>query len=385
MAKKKQKKKKKMPEQVQRPKDFLDMIAPAAVKFNTDHFILGSRYHTAMTLKSYPPMTDELALLRGLGDMGGVNLRLTARQVTPAEEDAILHAATNKSRMERSNTNDYKQSVTAEANLRDMAELLAKQRQEKEPLIHCGVYLDIAAADTEKLRTARDTVSAQLVRSRMGADPLLLRQREGFLSANPAGGSQLANFAERVLPARSVANLYPMNYSGKTDPKGFFIGRDRFGSNIIVDFDRRASDKTNASALILGNTGQGKSYLLKLLLCNVREAAATWPQTAMRSSNSRTISRSIPSSFSLHSFRSGVFILYLPQHFYDFLSCVGSGVLSLVRLQLLYIKRLSIINRHMGRTDKRKMAFKEHPWKTMFFIQVPLSIITSLLTIMLLT
>lgn len=272
MAKKKTKPKKKAAEQVQRPKDFLDMIAPAAVKFNTDHFILGSRYHTAMALKSYPPMTDELALLRGLGDMGGVNLRLTARQVTPAEEDAILHAATNKSRMERSNTNDYKQSVTAEANLRDMAELLAKQRQEKEPLIHCGVYLDIAAADTEKLRTARDTVSAQLVRSRMGADPLLLRQREGFLSANPAGGSQLANFAERVLPARSVANLYPMNYSGKTDPKGFFIGRDRFGSNIIVDFDRRASDKTNASALILGNTGQGKSYLLKLLLCNVREA-----------------------------------------------------------------------------------------------------------------
>ena len=170
MAKKKQKKKKKMPEQAPRPKDFLDMIAPAAVKFNTDHFILGSRYHTAMALKSYPPMTDELALLRGLGDMGGVNLRLTARQVTPA---AILHAATNKSRMERSNTNDYKQSVTAEANLRDMAELLAKQRQEKEPLIHCGVYLDIAATDTEKLRAARDTVSAQLVRSRMGADPLL--------------------------------------------------------------------------------------------------------------------------------------------------------------------------------------------------------------------
>ena len=108
MAKKKQKKKKKMPEQAPRPKNFLDMIAPAAVKFNTDHFILGSRYHTAMALKSYPPMTDELALLRGLGDMGGVNLRLTARQVTPAEEDAILHAATNKSRMERSNTNDYK-------------------------------------------------------------------------------------------------------------------------------------------------------------------------------------------------------------------------------------------------------------------------------------
>ena len=38
-----------------------------------------------------------------------------------------------------------------------------------------------------------------------------------------------------------------------------------------MDLDRRAPDKTNGSSLILGNTGQGKSYLLKLLLCNVRE------------------------------------------------------------------------------------------------------------------
>ena len=243
MAKKKTKKKKKAPEQAVRPKDCLDMIAPVAAKFNTDQFILGGRYHAALSLKSYPPVTDELALLRCVGDMGGVNLRLTARQVTPAEEDAILHAAANKSRMERSNTNDVKQSVTAEANLRDMTEMMTKQRQEKEPLIHCAVYMDITAADTDKLRTARDTISAQLL-----------------------------NFAERVLPARSVANLYPMNYSGKTDPNGFFIGRDRFGSNIIVDLDRRAPDKTNASALILGNTGQGKSFLLKLLLCNVRES-----------------------------------------------------------------------------------------------------------------
>jgi len=263
---------KKVPEQIMPPKDFLDTIAPAAVKFNTDHFILGSRYHSVLTVKSYPPMTDELALLRGLGDMGGVDLRLTARQVSPAEEDAILHAAANKSRMERGNSSNVKQSVTAEANLRDMTELMAKQRQEKEPLIHCAVYVDVAASDLEKLRAARDTVSARLVRSRLGTDPLLLRQRGGFLTANPAGGNQLAAFAERVLPARSVANLYPMNYSGKTDPRGFFIGRDRFGSNIIVDLDRRAPDKTNGSALILGNTGQGKSFLLKLLLCNLRES-----------------------------------------------------------------------------------------------------------------
>lgn len=39
----------------------------------------------------------------------------------------------------------------------------------------------------------------------------------------------------------------------------------------MVDFDKRDDDKTSASILILGNSGQGKSYLLKLLLLNFLE------------------------------------------------------------------------------------------------------------------
>lgn len=39
-----------------------------------------------------------------------------------------------------------------------------------------------------------------------------------------------------------------------------------------VDFERRAEDKTTSNILILGNSGQGKSYLLKLILTNLRES-----------------------------------------------------------------------------------------------------------------
>ena len=275
MAKKVQKKtNKRVPSKPSEPrvKDFLDLIAPTAVKFNTDHYICGGTYRCTLALRSYPASTEELALLRRLGEKSGVTLHIYNRKVSVAEEDKIIHNAENKNKLDRGSTSSMKQAVTAEANLQDVAALIASMRKNSEPLIHCAVFIELSARDPDSLRALRDEVTSELIRSKLGADRLLLRQREGFLSANPAGGSQLANFAERVLPARSVANLYPMNYSGKTDPKGFFIGRDRFGSNIIVDFDRRASDKTNASALILGNTGQGKSYLLKLLLCNVREA-----------------------------------------------------------------------------------------------------------------
>ena len=134
MAKKQQKKKvgTKQPP-LPRPKEFLDLIAPAAVQFNTDSFVLGGTYRCVMALRSYPPTTEQLALLSQLGELGGVTLHLTARQVTAAEENAILHTATNKSRMERGNLNNMKQSVTAEAKLQDVATLITTLRREQEP------------------------------------------------------------------------------------------------------------------------------------------------------------------------------------------------------------------------------------------------------------
>ena len=274
MAKKQIKRKKKAtlkPEAVP-PKDFLDMIAPAAVKFNTDSYILGGAYHCTLALRGYPTSTEELALLRHLGEKSGVTLRIYTRQVTPAEENAILHNATNKSRMERGNTNDMKQSITAEANLQDVAALITTMHRNREPLVHCAVFIELSARDSDSLRTLRDDVTAELTRSKLNADRVLLRQRDGFLASNPAGSNVFGSLYERVLPASSVANLFPFNYSGKNDPNGFYVGRDRYGSNIIVDLDRRAEDKTTASVLILGNSGQGKSYLLKLLLCNILES-----------------------------------------------------------------------------------------------------------------
>ena len=245
------------------------MIAPAAVKFNTDHYILGGAYHCTLALRAYPTSTEELALLHHLGDKNGVTLRIYCRQVTAAEEKAIIHNATNKSRMERSNTNDMKQSITAEANLQDVAALITTMHRNREPLVHCAVFIDLTAKNLDSLNALRDEVTTELTRSKLSADRILLRQREGFLASNPAGFNVFGSLYERVLPASSVANLFPFNYSGKNDPHGFYIGRDRYGSNIILDLDRRAEDKTNASVLILGNSGQGKSYLLKLLICNI--------------------------------------------------------------------------------------------------------------------
>jgi len=256
----------------ERIKDFLDMIAPSILKFNTDHYICGNTFRCVWALREYPTSTDEQAILRHLGEKDGITLRIYTRQVTPTEEKRIIHNAANKNRMSKSNTNDLQQTVTAESNLQDVAALVASMHRNREPLLHCAVYIELTANDYDQLKLLQTEALTELVRSKLNVDRLMLRQQQGLLCVMPSGRNVFGAQFERVLPASSVANLYPFNYSGKTDPGGFYIGKDKFGSNIIVDFERRDDDKTNGSILILGNSGQGKSYLLKLCLCNILES-----------------------------------------------------------------------------------------------------------------
>lgn len=254
-----------------RIKDFFDRVLPSTIKFMSDHYIVGDTFRCVWAIKEYPPTTEELALFSQLADRNNVTLRMYTRLVDATEQRKIIQNATRRNRL-HTGSDDALENITAEGNLEDVVTLIANLRKNKEPLLHCAVFLELKAENMDKLREIQSEITMELTRSKMTVDRLTLRQKEGFLSVLPMGWNVFREQFERVLPASSVANLYPFNYSGKTDPKGFFIGRDKYGTNILVDFDRRAEDKTNANCLILGNSGQGKSYLLKLILTNLRES-----------------------------------------------------------------------------------------------------------------
>ncbi len=274
MSKKKNKKMNPAQLEAVRTKDFFDCILPGSVRFMSDYYIVGDSYRSVWVVREYPPSTEEQAILSQLADRSGVTLRIYHRLVEPMEQRKILQNATRKNKL-MSGGNDVNETIEAQGNLQDVVELLANLRKNKEALLHCSVFIELKARSLDKLKELQSEISMELTRSKISVDRLTLRQKEGFLSVLPVGANQFGAQYERVLPASSVANLYPFNFSGKTDPHGLYIGRDKYGSNVLVDFDRRAEDKTTSNILILGNSGQGKSYLLKLILTNLRESGKT--------------------------------------------------------------------------------------------------------------
>ena len=111
----KRKPKKLTPEQIeeQRTKDFFDMILPSAIKFSTDHYIVGDSYRCVWAIREYPPSTEEQAILAQLADKNGVTLRMYHRLVESMEQRKIIQNATRKNRL-MSGGNDMNETIEAE-------------------------------------------------------------------------------------------------------------------------------------------------------------------------------------------------------------------------------------------------------------------------------
>lgn len=252
-------------------KEFFDMIAPATIKFYNDYYVVGDTFRCVWAIKEYPPHTEEHALLSALGEKNNVTLRIYNRLVTGAEQNRIIQNAARRNVMQ-ANENNVTTAIEGKENLSDVMDLMTELRKNREPLLHTAVFVELKAKTLDELRNLQQDIELEFVRSKITCDKLTLRQKEGFLSVIPTGTNMFADLYERVLPASSVANLYPFNFSGKTDTNGFYIGKEKYGTNVILDLNKKSSDITNSNVLVLGNSGQGKSFLMKLLICNILES-----------------------------------------------------------------------------------------------------------------
>ena len=165
-----------------RTKDYFDMILPGSVKFLSDHYVVGDSYRSVWVIREYPPSTEEQAILSQLADRSGVTLRIYHRLVESMEQRKIIQNATRRNKL-KSGGNDVNETVEAEGNLQDVIELLANLRKNKEPLLHCSVFIELKARNMDALRELQSDVAMELTRSKISVDRLTLRQKEGFLFA----------------------------------------------------------------------------------------------------------------------------------------------------------------------------------------------------------
>lgn len=253
-------------------KSYVDLVAPSIMNFKQKSYcIIGNTYRSIWAIREYPIETSNYALLAELGIKSGVTIHIYNRVLSRMEQNKVFNVASRRANVLARNTSDTTAQGQAIINQQNINEMVKKAHKEKEVFIETAVYIEMSAETIDKLNELKSEVSALLFQNSIVVDKLIMQQRDGFVASIPIGYNIFKEEFERIMPSSSSANLFPLAYSGKTDDTGFIIGKDVNGSNIIVDFDKRSSDKTNGHIGIFGNSGEGKSYLLKLIIFNFRQ------------------------------------------------------------------------------------------------------------------
>ena len=154
-------------------KSFFDRIAPSVIRFYPDGFVCGNSWRCVWAIREYPPVTEEQALLSHIGDRAGVTLHVYTRIVDGAEQRQILLNATRKKRM-LSGSENLQEAATGVGNLTDIERLLEDLRREREPLLHCAVFLELSADTQESLNLLQTEVQTELTRNRITAERVIL-------------------------------------------------------------------------------------------------------------------------------------------------------------------------------------------------------------------
>ncbi|MBQ7152409.1 MAG: DUF87 domain-containing protein [Clostridia bacterium] len=252
-----------------RPDRALDKMLPGAVRFFPDHYLLGDSFRCALTVREFPLSCTETGLLHRIGEYPGVTVHIFIRRLEAAQERKCLQDAARRNRWLRS-SNDPGTAVAGEESLSDTERMARQLVRNRDKLVSLSVFFELRSDSLSSLHALKEQMRAEFLRLRIAPDWLTLRQKEGFLSVMPGGKNMFGREFEHVMPALSAANLYPMTRSGLYDEKGFSLGHGASGAPVRLDPDARDVDRTNSSVLILGNSGMGKSYLLKLLIVNLR-------------------------------------------------------------------------------------------------------------------
>lgn len=264
----KKKKKKQLQDGIQ-DLDFKDMLLPNRMQSRYDRIEFSNgNYVSYIAIKIYPRRTETKLILKDLGSVKGVSMLfdLSELAISTFEKQLNKTVQNEADGMKRkSNVDLVKKGVNEMAQSNFMTELY----NNNEKTYKGTVIIKMVASDLDELNTLRKTVKSKLSARSILADNLSYRQKETYASFMPFNNNKIHGFIEHPYTAQTFANLWLPNYASWIQSKGFPLGQIENGGAFYFDpFERRMS-VSNSNGFVVGMSGRGKSFLLKILIFNM--------------------------------------------------------------------------------------------------------------------
>jgi len=244
-------------------------FTPDAVSVRARHVEVGGQHVASFAVIGYPREVHPGWLAPLLDWPGRLDVCLHIEPVDPATAAAGLRRQLARLESTRRRDEDLGRlpDPQAEAATEDAYDLSARLARGEGRLFRAGLYLTVHAPTTEALAGDTAAVRALAASLLLDAKPATYRSLQGWVTCLPLGLDLLR--MRRAFDTAALAAAFPFTSpdlpapdpASPAAPAGVLYGLN-LGSSGLVVWDRFACD--NHNAVVLGRSGAGKSYLVKL-------------------------------------------------------------------------------------------------------------------------
>lgn len=239
----------------------VDVISPTSVEVDFRHIRVGDRFYTTLFVVGYPRFVSP----NWLGPIIDYDHTLDISMFCyPTSNSEVLDnlkrkiaemEATLMSQSEKGKALDPK----IQAALEDAQVLQAELAQGIERFFQFSFYLTLSSPSLHELQDVTKKLQSTLSSLLLIGKIATLQMEDGFKSTLPMGQDKL--FVTRNMDTTSLASTFPFTSAVLTQNKGVMYGVNQQNGSLII-FDRFSLE--NANSIVLGKSGSGKSYFIKL-------------------------------------------------------------------------------------------------------------------------
>ncbi|HVA96112.1 MAG TPA: DUF87 domain-containing protein [Candidatus Acidoferrales bacterium] len=239
----------------------VDLIAPSSVEVDFRYIRIGDSFYTTLFIAGYPRYVSP-GWLEGIIDYDHT-LDISMFCYPTSSTDVLSDLKRKIGEMQATLSSDAEQGKvadpTVEAALEDALGLQEELAKGVERFFQFGFYITISDPDLIKLQDAVKNLQTSLGSLLLTGKPATLQMEEGFKSSLPMGQDRL--YITRNMDTTSLASTFPFTSAVLTQNKGVMYGVNQQNGSLII-FDRFSLE--NANEVVLGKSGAGKSYTIKL-------------------------------------------------------------------------------------------------------------------------
>lgn len=244
--------------------EIIKWIKPKSMKFHLNHFEIDDLYGQTLAIEDYPIEVGS-GYLAEVFNMPSTRVVLHFKGVDQDRATRRVDRAINEIVSRQESISKASEELNNNVHVDTLKELLISLQTENERFFDLSFTITSLNYEKDNIRSFRKNSFSRIKNSGLRVNNLYSRQLEGNINSNISKASSLKLY-ERGMNSGTIAASFPFVFSSVLDKNGDYLGINNYGYPVILDLFKRGDDYKNSNGIVIGTSGSGKSYFLKVLI-----------------------------------------------------------------------------------------------------------------------